>query len=98
MSFMLEVFYRSPSDASRESAITERVQTFAGQPSYREDAEPGRSICLTYEFPSWEAAQRAASDLQRQGEHVEGPVDYGTSEAAPIVQSTPSAHSLEGTR
>jgi hypothetical protein len=34
-------------------------------------------VCLTYEFSGFQEAQEAASRLRSQGEHVEGPMDYG---------------------
>lgn len=79
MSFMFEVYYKSPADARREATITDRIAGRGGRLSYREDSpEPGEGpICLTYEFDDLEPALKAADALRQQGEHVEGPVDYG---------------------
>ncbi len=77
MSYMFEVYYRPPADPSKESTLAERVLSFGGRLDYREApgvGEPG-GVCLTFEFEDW---GRAASEaLRQQGEHVEGPADYG---------------------
>ena len=79
MSVMLEVLYKRPSDPKREATISERVGQFGGRLTYRE--EPGSAgvgpVCLTYEFDAFPQAEEAASRLRSQGEHVEGPMDYG---------------------
>jgi len=31
---------------------------------------------LTVEFPDWERAQKAATELRNEGEHIEGPSEY----------------------
>lgn len=79
MSFMFELYYSPPADPGKETQVTERVCALGGRFDYREEAgAEGRSgICLTYEFDTWEQAEQAAAALRRQGEHVEGPVDYG---------------------
>jgi hypothetical protein len=79
MSFMFEVYYRPPVDLQREATLTERVTGLGGRLTYRESPEDGagRSICLTYEFAQREQAEAAAQMLRKQGEHVEGPADYG---------------------
>jgi hypothetical protein len=79
MSFMFEVYYKSPADARREETITDRVAHRGGKLSYRENPpEPeGGPVCLTYEFDELDPALAAAAALRQQGEHVEGPVDYG---------------------
>ena len=79
MPFMFEVYYRPPASTVREASLTERVQNLGGRLDYREDARPDGSgaICLTYEFDDYSAANNAADELRRLGEHVEGPVDYG---------------------
>jgi len=79
MSVMFEVFYKPPSDKEREAKITGFVLKTGGRLDYREsppDTEIG-SICLTYEFDERDSAEAAASLLRQQGEHVEGPMDYG---------------------
>ena len=79
MAFMLEVLYKSPLDPHREASISERVGTFGGRLTFREEPEAGRiePVCLTYEFSGRTAAEEAASHLRQQGEHVEGPMEYG---------------------
>lgn len=79
MSAMFEVLYESPADSRRESVISERLERFGGRLTYREEpdfAEVG-PVCLTYEFSALGIAQEAATALRSQGEHVEGPSDYG---------------------
>ena len=81
MSYMFEVYYRPPADPSKESALAERVSSFGGRLDYREApgmGEPG-GVCLTFEFEDWGRALAAAEALRQQGEHVEGPADYGPS-------------------
>ena len=78
MSFMFEVLYKSPSDPQREAAISDRVGRFGGLLTCREEPDWGVGpVCLTYEFDEFQGADRAASSLRAQGEHVEGPLDYG---------------------
>jgi hypothetical protein len=79
MSVMFEVLYKSPSDPRRESIISESVGKFGGRLTYREepDGVGAGPICLTYEFNGFEEAQEAAARLRSQGEHVEGPMEYG---------------------
>jgi hypothetical protein len=79
MSFMFEVYYRPPEDPQKEAALTAQVSSLGGRLSYREPpGENGRGgVCLTYEFDDHDQAAAAASVLREQGEHVEGPVDYG---------------------
>jgi hypothetical protein len=79
MSFMFEVVYKSPPNPIREEVISERVSEFGGRLSFREDPDDVGvgPVCLTYEFNELEAAEQAASCLRSQGEHVEGPADYG---------------------
>jgi hypothetical protein len=79
MSFMFEVLYHSPSDPHREAAISERVGQLGGRLTYREepDVVGAGPVCLTYEFNDLQVAQQAAACLRSQGEHVEGPMDYG---------------------
>jgi hypothetical protein len=83
VSFMFEVYYRSPADPKKEAALTERISQLGGQLTYREiPPENGRPVCLTYEFVGRNQAEIAAESLRTQGEHVEGPMDYGPDEAA----------------
>jgi hypothetical protein len=75
---MFEVYYRAPEDPRKEAALTARVAGLGGRLSYREPpAEAGGAVCLTYEFDGPGQAEVAAEALRGQGEHVEGPVDYG---------------------
>ena len=78
MSYMVEVYYRPPADPVREAESAGRVTIHGGRLDYREvpDGGPG-GVCLTFEFSDLGQAQAAAESLRRQGEHVEGPVDYG---------------------
>jgi hypothetical protein len=79
MSVMFEVLYKSPSDLRREAVISERVREFGGRLTYREEPEVlgVGPVCLTYEFDGFPEAEKAASRLRSQGEHVEGPMEYG---------------------
>ena len=79
MSVMFEVYYKAPPDLAREERITGRVVHRGGKLSFREPPTESDSgpIVLTYEFGEFETAKAAASLLRQQGEHVEGPVDYG---------------------
>ncbi len=79
MSVMFEVYYPQPVDADKETALTARISLLHGHLSYRELPEEGCNggVCLTYEFDDRSHAEAAAESLRRQGEHVEGPVDYG---------------------
>jgi hypothetical protein len=77
MSFMFEVYYRLPADPRREAALTARVSCLGGRLSYREAPAEKGGVCLTYEFDEPDQAAAAAQALREQGEHVEGPVDYG---------------------
>ena len=79
MSFMFEVLYQSPSDRRREAVISDRIGQFGGRLTYREepDGVGVGPVALTYEFGDLQVAHQAASSLRAQGEHVEGPVDYG---------------------
>ena len=76
---MFEVLYKPPSDQRREAVISERVGQFGGRLTYREEPDLAgvRPVCLTYEFNGYQEAEEAASRLRSQGEHVEGPMDYG---------------------
>jgi hypothetical protein len=78
MSVMIEIYYRSPEDISRERRIETIAGNHGGSFTFREN-EPGKSICLTAEFDSWEKAEAAAAEIRESGEHVEGPSEYGDS-------------------
>jgi hypothetical protein len=76
---MFEVYYRSPADPDREAALAQRAAELGGRLDYRESAQgqANGSICLTFQFGRREDAEIAVRVLREQGEHVEGPVDYG---------------------
>jgi hypothetical protein len=78
MSFMFEVYYKPPTNPAKEAAVTSRVASLGGRFDYREDPdERGLSgVCLTYEFDDLEKATKAADLLRREGEHMEGPIEY----------------------
>ncbi len=78
MSFMFEVYYRSPEDPSREARLCAAVTAEGGRLDFREPAsEAGGPVCLTFEFDSRERAESVAEALRKSGEHVEGVSDYG---------------------
>ena len=70
---------RPPADPAREAALADRVSRLGGRLDYREAPDDGRpgGVCLTFEFPDIDRARAAAEPLRAQGEHVEGPSDYG---------------------
>jgi hypothetical protein len=76
MSYMFEVYYKAPTNAAKEEAVTTRVAALGGRLDYREDATEHTGICLTYEFDARNKAMEAAEVLRQLGEHVEGPMDY----------------------
>ena len=80
MSFMFEVYYKSPVDHKKEEVITGVVARLGGSLDCRETSEGAstNAICLTYEFNELESAQAAAALLRERGDHVEGPVSYGS--------------------
>ena len=78
MSYMFEIYYKAPPDAQRESRLTEQLSGLGGQLTYREPPDhEAHTVCLTFEFDQRDMAEFAAQSLRSQGEHVEGPVDYG---------------------
>jgi hypothetical protein len=76
---MFEVYYPPPEDLPKEASLAERVSRFGGRLDYREvpEGEGQGGVCLTFEFPEFDQARAAADWLRGQGEHVEGPMDYG---------------------
>ena len=79
MSLMFEVYYKPPSDKEREAKIAGFVLKKVGRLDYRESppvAEIG-AIRLTYELDERDSAEAAATLLRQQGEHIEGPMEYG---------------------
>jgi hypothetical protein len=78
MSFIFELYYKPPADSAKEAAVTSRVVSSGGRLDYREDADERSlsSVRLTYEFDDLENATKAADLLRREGEHVEGPMEY----------------------
>ena len=80
MSYMFEVYYKPPADRKKEAVVTNRVASLGGRLDYREEDSEERGmagVCLTFEFDDLEKAAKAAEVLRQNGEHVEGPVDYG---------------------
>jgi hypothetical protein len=75
MSVMFELYYTPPYDPDREARLTEQVASVGGRFDFWEE-EPGRYICLTYEFDDWEQAEHAADILRQKGESVKGPQQY----------------------
>jgi hypothetical protein len=75
MTAMIEIYYKKPEDLRREELTREKVATYDGEITYREIDLPD-SVCLTVEFPDWERAEQASTELRSSGEHVEGPSDY----------------------
>lgn len=81
MSYMFELYYGSPRNPQKEAELNERVSRFGGRLTYCEtqgNGDAARSVCLTYEFEELERAEAAAEALRQRGEHVEGPVVYGS--------------------
>jgi len=77
---MFEVYYRKPRDLAREAKLNGRVESLGGRLDYWEEGDGAshcESICLTYEFEGWSRAEHAAEALRQEGEHVEGPIEYG---------------------
>jgi hypothetical protein len=79
VAYMFEVYYKAPADANKEAALQDRIGKLGGRLDYREEAQDRAfpSVTLTYEFDHLEQAEAAAESLRQQGEHVEGPQDYG---------------------
>lgn len=78
MVYVLEIFYRAPTDEQRERRVAACASSHGGRLDYREMPDaPGGPVCLTFEFDALDQARAAAGCLRDDGEHVEGPVDYG---------------------
>ncbi len=79
MSVMFEVYYKAPPDPIKEEKLTVQISRYGGHLTFREnpDQYDSASVCLTYEFDDLSLAGLATKLLREQGEHVEGPVDYG---------------------
>ena len=78
MTWMCEVYYRTPSDSAREHRISGVVARHDGWLVSREvpEADCPQNICLTYEFAELTRAAAAAEELLAAGEYVEGPCEY----------------------
>lgn len=76
---MIEVIYKAPADVEREQRIDAAVKQSCGRLTFREEPQggPSESVCLTYEFDTFQSAVNAASELRSAGEHIEGPSSYG---------------------
>ena len=78
MSYMIEVYYPDPQDATRESHYTAIAEAAGGRLDFREARSAhSAAICLTYDFEALTQAESVAMLLRRSGVHVEGPSDYG---------------------
>jgi len=78
MSFMFELYYRSPEDKAREARIVAEVAAGGGRLDCREPEDgAGGPICLTFEFESEAQAEAVAAALRQRGEHVEQVCSYG---------------------
>ena len=79
MSIMFDVYYKAPPDPIKEEKLTVQISRYGGHLTFREDpSQHGlASVCLTYEFDDLSLAGTVTKLLRQQGEHVEGPVDYG---------------------
>lgn len=79
MSIMFEVYYKAPPDPRKEAKLNVQISRYGGHLTFREnpDQYDSASVCLTYEFDDLSLAGMATKLLREQGEHVEGPVDYG---------------------
>lgn len=77
MSWMFEVYYRSPADLDRERQITAAVAPHDGRLQCREaPTEVQKSVCLTYEFDSEAGAKAGARAVRAMGGYLEGPYPY----------------------
>ena len=78
MSWALDLYYKPPVNRAKEESLAQSVGTLGGRFDFREEPDKA-GICLTYEFDDVAKARQAATMLRQQGEHVEGPYDYGES-------------------
>ena len=80
MSTIIEVYCPHPVDPSHEMGLKEQMTALGGRFHFREEnaiAAVSEHVCLTFEFNNWEDSDHAAGILRAQGEHVEGPCEYG---------------------
>ena len=76
MTWAFDLYYKPPVNYAKEEALAQRVRSLGGRFDFREEPA-GAGICLTYEFDDVNTAERSALLLREQGEHVEGPYEYG---------------------
>jgi hypothetical protein len=72
---MFELFYKPPADPTKESALVRKMATLGGRLDCAR-CHPVR-VAVAFQFEDLAAAQYAAATLREQGEHIEGPGDYG---------------------
>jgi hypothetical protein len=79
MSFMYEVYYDGPRDGGREERILLIAESHGGACTYWEDGAGthGKTITLTLEFETAEAATQAMTETTSAGYYAEGPYSYG---------------------
>jgi hypothetical protein len=79
MSVMLELWYAPPANPRREERVARQIENLGGRLTFREEPRPDElsGICLTFEFADRAQAEDVASSLRKEGEHIEGPMDYG---------------------
>lgn len=78
MSTLFEVLYRAPGGPAREARLAAAVRPLAGELTFREPPAGGSGpVTLTFEYRDRASAEAAAALFRAQGEHVEGPGDYG---------------------
>jgi hypothetical protein len=78
LSVIIEIYYRSREDPSREARIFNEAAKFGGILNFKEQGtgDASDAICLTFEFSDHRSADRGAAAIRSLGEHVEGPADY----------------------
>ncbi len=76
MSVLFEVYYRPPRDMHREASLNSVISRFGGHLGFTEEATEQTGVVLSYEFPDWASAEKAAASLRQSGEHVDGPMEY----------------------
>jgi hypothetical protein len=79
MSSAFDLLYKLPRDPARERRLTDAVSGHGGRLDHVDETaiNVSTTVCLTYEFDDLPAAERCAVALRGQGEHVEGPYEYG---------------------